>query len=266
MVIRNYSPAEHYRFYTGSDKDFVGAPYDFSGVGLGSSSHWATLVSDNTFLSAVHYAPGVGENITFWDTNLTTGPKYTYKVTGGARIGTTDLWVGWFDSSVTVDDSIARYPVAMLSTGYDYLDLELYVYGKDQRVGRNVIDMLYMITVGSSTGLTAWYDYDNNDTPSVGGDEAYLQSGDSGGPSFTLVNSSLSLVGLHWAITGSPAYSIDTFVPEYYDEINTVLAGRGQSLSAISFSAPTPVPEPGLFWYSVIIAGFLWFKRQHKLF
>jgi hypothetical protein len=63
-----------------------------------------------------------------------------------------------------------------------------------------------------------------------------------------------------------PAYSIDTFVPEYYDEINTVLTGRGQSLTAISFSAPTPVPEPSLFWYSLIIAGIIRFKRQHKLF
>jgi hypothetical protein len=256
MIIRNYTPARNDRFYVGSDKNFVGQLYDFSGVGYSSSSHWATLVTDNCFISAYHYHPGTGETVTFRGTNVLTEPSFTYTVTGGTRIGGTDLWVGWFDKSVTVNSSIARYPVEMLPTANDYKGLILYNYGVSQRVGRNVLDDLYIASDGTSTGATAWYDYDNNDIPSVGGDETYLQGGDSGAPSFAVVNSNLALIGTHWAITSTPLYSVDTFVPEYYNDINAVVALRGQSVMA--------VPEPSIFWYLPLISGFLWLQRRRR--
>ncbi len=258
LMIRNYSAAQHYRFYVGNDKNFVGEPYDFSGVGYSNAGHWATLVSNNYFISATHYHPDAGETVTFWATNDLAGPSYTYTVTGGSRIGTTDLWVGRFDTAV--DSSIARYPVAMLPSASDYMDLVLYNYGANQLVGRNVLEDMGSITVSPSTGEAAWYDYDNNDSPSVGGDETFLQAGDSGAPSFTILNSDLSLIGVHWAIAtypgGSPYGSIDTFVPEYYDDVNKVLATGGQALSA--------VPEPSEYWYAMIISCSLWLARRRR--
>jgi hypothetical protein len=257
-MIRDYNAAQHYRFYGGSDKNFVGEPYDFSGVGYSNAGHWATLVSNNYFISATHYHPGTGETVTFWATNDLTGPSYTYTVAGGSRIGTTDLWVGRFDT--TVDSSIARYPLAMEPSASDYIDLVLYNYGLNQRVGRNVLEDLGSITVSPSTGVAAWYDYDNNDSPSVGGDETFLQAGDSGAPSFTILNSELSLIGVHWAVStyldGSPYGSIDTFVPEYYDDVNAVLATGGQTLTA--------VPEPSAYWYALIIACSLGLSRRRR--
>ena len=257
LMIRDYDAAQHYRFYDGSDKNFVGEPYDFSGVGYSNEGHWATLVSNNYFISATHYHPYAGETVTFWATNDLTGPSYTYTVTGGTRIGMTDLWVGKFDTMA--DASIARYPVAMLPSASDFIDLVLYNYGADQRVGRNVLEMLGKDRVDPSSGIVAWYDYDNNDSPSVGGDETFLQVGDSGAPSFTVIDSQLSLVGVHWAIYtygGTPAGSTDTFVPEYYDEVNAVLKTGGQALSA--------VPEPDTYWYALIISSSLWFRRRNR--
>lgn len=254
MIIRSYLPAQHDRFYSGADKDFVGDPFNFSGVGSGSSGHWATLVSDNYFLSADHYHPSTGEQVTFRSTNLLSGPSYTYAVTGGTRIGTTDLWVGWFDSSVIVNSSIARYPVALFPGADDYLGLELYNYGLSNRVGRNVLEDLGIIEIGVSTGVVDWYDYDNNDVPSVGGDETYLQSGDSGAPSFSVVGSDLALIGIHWGMATHPAGSVDTFVPQYYDEVNAVLASRAQELM--------PVPEPDIFWYLLVIMIFFRLRRR----
>lgn len=254
LMIRDYNAAEHYRFYSGSDKNFIGESFDFSGVGYSNDGHWATLVSNSYFISASHYHPGAGERVTFWSTNDLTGPSYTYTVAGGTRIGMTDLWVGRFDT--VVDSSIARYPVAMLPTANDYIDRVLYNYGVDQRVGRNVLELLGTAYADPSTGVVAWYDYDNNDSPSVGGDETYLQAGDSGAPSFTVFNSELSLIGVHWAIYKSPVGSIDTFIPEYYDEVNAVLKTGKQSLTA--------VPEPGTYWYALIISCGLWFKRRSR--
>lgn len=254
MKVRSYTPVIHDRFYSGVNKAFIGAAYDFSGVGISSSGHWATLVSKNSFISAYHAHPGTGETVTFQPSNVrTTG--YQYTITGGTRIGTTDLWVGWFDNAVTVDSSIERYPVLVLPAADNYYGLELYNYGMSDRVGRNVLEALGLLTLNQSTGVVAWYDYDNNDDPSVGGDETLLQAGDSGAPSFAVVNSSLVLVGTHWAVASNPAGSFDTFIPEYYDEVNSVLAGRGQSMISMS------VPEPTLLLYFLVSLIALRFYR-----
>jgi len=230
MIVRDYASARNYRFYDGGGSNFVGNSYDFSGVGLGSAGRWATLISDNCFLSANHLHPAVGEKVTFWSTNRLTGPSFSYTVTGGVRIGATDLWVGWFDKSVTVDLSIKRYPIPLMPFLKRYLGLELYNYGMRHRVGRNVLEVITSYSYGGSEGITGWYDYDNNDIPSVGGDETWLRVGDSGAPSFAVFNSRLTLIGIHWSVTHNPSNSIDTFVPEYFDEINQVLAKRGQGL------------------------------------
>ncbi|AOS84921.1 hypothetical protein BIU88_12750 [Chlorobaculum limnaeum] len=263
MTIRNYSAARHYRFYTGSDKNFIGTLYDFSGVGYSSDGRWATLVSDNYFISAYHYHPELAKTVTFNATNKSGEIPYTYTVAGGTRIGTTDLWIGWF--STAVDSSIERYPVLTLSDNEDYNGLVLFNYGATNRVGKNVVESICSSYCGGSTGFVAEYDYDNNDAPSVGGDETYLITGDSGAPSFTVVNSSLSLLGIHWSHTHSTAVegasSYDSFVPEYVDEINTVLAEKTQSLQL-----SVPVPEPNVIWYLMIIAGALILQRhRHAL-
>lgn len=260
MTIRNYSAARHYRFYTGSDKNFIGTLYDFSGVGYSSSGSWATLVSDNYFISAAHLHPGTGQTVTFYTTNDRTGTSYTYTVAGGTKIGSTDLWIGWFDT--TVNQSIERYPILTLPDNNDYVGLELYNYGKQDIVGRNVVESLFSSSCGGSTGLVAKYDYDNHDALSVGGDETYIMTGDSGAPSFTVFNSNLTLIGIHWSHTSSVAVegasSYDTFVPEYFDEVNAVMAAKSQTLMA--------VPEPNMIWYFMVIAGALLLqKRRYAL-
>jgi hypothetical protein len=231
MIVRDYRPVRHDRFYSGSDKSFVGAAFNFSGVGISSSGHWATLVADNGFLSAFHRHPAVGETVTFWATNDHTGPGFTYTVTGGKRVGRTDIWVGWFEKPV--DISISRYPVLVLRAIKSYIGLRLFNYGMIHRVGQNVLDGLAWFKYGGSTELSLLYDYDNNDDPSVGGDETWLMGGDSGAPSFAVFNSELALIGIHCAITSRTANSIDSFVPVYFDEINKVLARRGQSLTRV---------------------------------
>lgn len=230
MTIRYHSAERHDRFYQGTNKEFVGESLDFSGVGIGKSGYWATLVSDNCFLSSNHRHPCEGDTVTFWVTNDQSGASFCYTVTGGVRIGMTDLWIGWFDNSVKVDASICRYPIPVLPALTNYFGLVLYNYGVDHRVGRNVLDRFGVKTVGRSTGVVIWYDYDFNDFPFVGGDETFLVSGDSGGPSFSVFNSRLVLLGIHWASTNNPTGSLDTFIPEYIVSINKVLSTRNQAL------------------------------------
>lgn len=258
-VIRNFQPAVHDRFYSGIDKAFVGDPYDFSGVGFSSSQRWATLISDCYFISATHYHAGDGESVTFWETNDSSGPSHTYTVAGGQQVSGTDLWVGWLDSAV--DASIARYSILGLPAYADYLGLSLFNYGLTHRVGRNVLDALSTETIGGSTGDVLWFDYDNDDTPSVGGDETFVQVGDSGAPSFTVHDGELTVLGIHWAITDDfPATnegesSVDTFVPSYIASLNAVLADKSQSVKV--------VPEPSAAMFVLIGAtGMAWRFRR----
>lgn len=238
MVIRNFQSQLHERFYAGNDKAFIGDPYDFSGVGSGSG--WATLISDCFFISATHSHPAIGSSVIFWETNSLSDPTHTYTVAGGQQIGNTDLWVGWFASAV--DASIARYPVLDLPAAEDYYTFPQFNYGVNNRVGRNVSDDFGLLTAGPSTGLVFESDYDSSDTPSVGGDETFLQGGDSGAPSFGVAGGGLALVGIHWAIsdefpgTDEGEVFVDSAVPAYIDEINAVLDDKGQSLAL--------VPEP----------------------
>lgn len=246
MVVRSYQPLRHDRFYTGMDKAFVGNPYDFSGVGF-TGTHWATLISDSYFISATHFHAAINASVTFWEANDQSGPSHTYTVAGGQQIGGTDLWVGRLNTAA-VHPSIARYSVLDLPTAAEYLGLTLYNYGLTHRVGRNVSDALVpSVTVGPSTGDTMWYDYNNIDTPSVGGDETFVQVGDSGAPSFTVFDGKITALGIHWAITDSfpgtneGEYSIDTFVPSYITALNAVLNPQGQSVSVV------PEPSAALF-------------------
>lgn len=257
MVIRNHQPLSHNRF--ANNNAFIGNPYDFSGVGF-TGTHWATLISDSYFISATHFHAAINDTVTFWETNDQSGPSHSYTVAGGQQIGGTDLWVGWLNSAV--DSSIARYSVLDLPTAPEYLGLTLYNYGLTHRVGRNVSDFLFSTTVGPSTGDTMWFDYDNIDTPSVGGDETFLQVGDSGAPSFTVYGGQLTALGIHWAVTNNVPltnegeYSIDTFVPSYITALNAVLNPQGQSVSV--------VPEPSAALFIFIGATALALRHRRR--
>jgi hypothetical protein len=231
MIIREFEAPRHERYYIGMDKAFIGDPYDFSGIG-GSSASWATLVSDHYFISASHAHPGIGSSVTFFEENDLFGASHTYTVAGGQQIGATDLWVGWF--SLAVDASIARYPILDLPLATDYIGLVNFNYGVNDRVGRNVIEDVDFVGPAFPNQISFFYDYDDADTPSVGGDETFLQGGDSGGPSFVIWAGMLALTGIHAGID-FPLF-VDGAVPAYITQINAILDDQGQQL--------TLVPEP----------------------
>ena len=256
MTIRAYSPALHDRFYSGSNKNFIGAAYNFSGVGFGSAGHWATLLSDNYFITAAHYSPAIDETVTFYSTNSRSGNKFTYTVASLTRITTaggqlTDIMIGRLNTAV--NSSITRYPILELPNESDYLSKILYNYGSQDIIGRNVLDKINVDSYGPSKNKMFWYDYDNADTPSVGGDETLLQLGDSGAPSFIATSSGLALVGVHW-VSDFNYKSGDSFIPAYASNISTILSANGQQLMT--------VPEPSAHWYGLIISGALWFMRR----
>lgn len=240
-----YSPQRHDRFYEGSDKDFVGAALDLSGVARtlrppgatreGQYFNWVTMVSDSHFVSG-HALPYLNAEVTFYkkDSLDLTDPNneaWVGKVVNRTVLPSvsglsTGQLVGNSGYSPTPPSWVRRYPLIKRPELTNYLiysevDPELYVVGKDHkpnltsgyavnvvRVGRNTIDRI--------SGNQIHFSADKIDFPE---DETILASGDSDAPSFTLLPTIGSvLTGIHWTAIGGDA-SISTFVDDIVAEI-----------------------------------------------
>lgn len=242
MTLRLYDETKHDRFYVGDDKAFIGDPHDWSGVGRGT--YWATMISPSFFLSANHWHQDSGSLYFYkYETNDPTEvpQEHEYQIATGQQIADTDLWLGKLSAPQT---DVATYPILFKSDfESDYDNMEIYTFGlsdktptrRNVRLGRNNIDL-----VQDDPPWISEFVYDD---PGLGADESYLQSGDSGAPSFVIFDGSPALVGIHWGIDEDPDidYSYDTFVPAYITEINAAMATlNGGSLD----EQVTVVPEP----------------------
>jgi hypothetical protein len=147
------------------------------------------------------------------------------------------------------------YPILWGATLDDYMGTLCYNVGQPFRVGRNVVEDFGWGTDGASTGFAMAYDYDNNDVPTVGGAETYLQGGDSGGPSFGVAYGFLGLTGIHWAHDWpAQVWSYDTFVPFYVPEL---AAKMDEPLFLL------PIPEPATATLLLGACLVLLCRRRH---
>lgn len=249
--------ARNDRFYTGADKNFIGQPYDWSGVGLSSGGSWATMISPTYFVSANHDHPAPGSTVTFYTGNSFGSTSFTYTVDNfyyqTSELGNgSDLCLERF--TTPVDASIAKYSVLSLPSDAAYVGVTNWTYGYPYRVGKNNIDAIDDLDlVSDGYGITRVMYYTYNATGGQGPDEAYLEPGDSGGPSFAVVNNSLSLVGIHFVNSGpvsDKAVSGDSFVPFYVNQLDAQMTG-GQQVATVAPQAAT-WKGPGGGSYSLV--------------
>lgn len=244
LLVRGYDANLHDRFNNSSQ--FIGNPYDWSGVARSSGGQWATMVSANYFLSAAHFAPNIGDTLTIYGSNSTSGPQQVVNIVGGQQIAGSDVWLGRIDTAT----NFATYSVIAPT---DLTGQTAYLLGvasgfpteAQMRFGRNTVEAFFPNFsdpgLGSTVGDIYIYDYDTP-TGGVGPDEAMVQGGDSGAPSFLIVNNRPAILGFHWfQYTGdfgdAAAGSGDTAIPGYISAINQAMVG--QQLSIVI------VPEPG---------------------
>jgi hypothetical protein len=87
-----------------------------------------------------------------------------------------------------------------------------------------------------------------------GANEAYLEGGDSGGPSFAIANGSLALLGTHFVDDGpvfDGALSGDSFIPFYVNQLDANMVGEQVTLAVV----PEPVTMVTLFIGLAGLAG-----------
>jgi hypothetical protein len=277
-----------------STLDFSGVGWRLPGIfGAGGSAGWNIAMIDSIhFVGAWHVAVGgnlnIGDTVNFrpaGTSSLLTRTVANLQNVPNADGSTSDVLLGTLNASFAAGSGIAAYPLTPTAT-YPQV---LYPYGRQSEVGQNNVS-------GTQSGINfpidsnpahnevldaLLYDYDQppNQTPpgygnpdsrpsTVGNNEAHLNSGDSGGPTFVLIGGQLQLVGTHAAVlsygdigynytTNPPppgfddnAYSADSYLPDY----------------AATIALMTAVPEPSSLTFGVLAAagGLTGFIRSRR--
>ena len=218
MIVDQYDPLRHERFAGGgrrfiASRAVAGIPLHLSGVARAANGFWATMISDTHFVSVNHAQPA--GRIVFYHTNDVRGPTTERTVTDGVQIEDTDIWIGRLNSPID-PSRVTVYPIAKDG---DYVGQIVYHVGRGPRygvhyttsfrVGRNKIsgiELRAMVDEGRTDSLIYFDDSregDLSNSKQQAGlewipDETYLQSGDSGGPSFIrAADGTWILVGVH---------------------------------------------------------------------
>lgn len=257
LQVNGYNPSSNDRFISGtygtssplSNPGFVGASYDWSGVGWQSDlvSRSVALVSPQHFISANHYKIPAGSNVTFYNRDgqlksYTVQSYSTFTSTDSYGTHTADLALGWLSAPVQQSDKVSYYPVLGADDADWYYGRDAFLYGWNARAGVTSIDGLSLAATSQAyTDLTVCWKYDYHTGPGYEG-EAGGEGGDSGSPSFLPWNGGLTVLGSHFAISTPPEDGWSTYdgsVQWYVDDINMAMAPSGYQLDVIS-----PVPEP----------------------
>lgn len=299
IVTANYSAATNDRF--ADDPSFIGAAYDWSGVGRGSGGHWATLLGDNYFISAVHFHPSTGQTITFKDGNNTNDPTFSYTVAGGFAVPGTDLWIGYTD--VAMEPALARYDYtttsagSLAASGLDAVDLFMsgdqvagasggvddHVVGTNQGESWREEGTTAMaapeITLNFSTaaGFDQLVTFENLNVDTSNNftfHESQLQSGDSGSPLFTGDGTDLTLQGIGWAVSAAPNDIPGNFIDgpgpagsssDPFEDRNATyysyIGSYESGLDATIAMVPPPIPEPST-GVLTLLGGLLILRRK----
>ena len=246
LIINDYTSAQNDRFVSGTypsdpqpntSSSFVGAAYDWSGVGWSDSNPTQSfaLLGSQFFLYANHYTPAVGSKIDFTSYNAASNSytvhSYTVQSTSGQLITNADLAIGMFTSPISSSDNVdSKYPILFL--GYDtsasspYRSTQyqnLLLYGWTAVVGSNQFN-----TITKFSGDSGYYYSYLFDSTTAG--RAQLESGDSGSPTFITANGQMYLAGDHYAIvsyTDGSTGGVDSFLALELSYINNYMAQYG---------------------------------------
>lgn len=237
-----------------NDAQFIGKDFDWSGVGLADDGRWLTMVSENVFLSAHHYFPANGSDVTFYSSNDASGGSVTRSIQSSQRIGSSDLRIGTLNAGLGAGFSFYNFAtgnIASLDSGAystrftssPYYLADAYLLGRSpsafavsqgMAIGRNRLDQWFDAVTGSGTTDDALASrVDASGEANYLPNEAYLQEGDSGAP--LMVETSpgeLTIVGINWFIASGNGsnYNGASYVGNYDVEIQ-------------NFIDANPVPE-----------------------
>lgn len=250
---------------------FFLAGLDLSGIGWrDGSSFGGALVSPQHFLTAAHVAPAAGATLNFVNTS---GALKSYTVHGTQIIQhpngqNTDLVVVRLTAPIPAADQVAFYATLIFPAAVDYLGLDLVMFGAGQRAGINTIAAVQeadLLPFGSGNGLADNFITLTTYDPITG--SAQGQGGDSGSPTFALVNGQLALLAVNSAIgtlEDDTPFTVGIGVPFYAAALNNVLQLDGYSLGALVLSSPIPEPGAAATGMAFVTLAFAALRRRRR--
>jgi autotransporter-associated beta strand protein len=225
LTINSGSAAGNNRFASGfpnapvanTSPSFIGAGYDWSGVGWADydPSRGFALLGPDQVLVANHFSPGLAETLSF---SPSTGGTISVTIASlqGTHVGlTNDLAVGTLTTPIPASANVCYYPI--LFQGYSpsaYVGDTVLMYGNGPQrspwIGSSTIAAAGQLLTdeappyGPDYSQYVYYAY-NTSTPN----QAIVQGGDSGSPTFIVYGGQLYLAGAHYL--QFPQGSLDTF-------------------------------------------------------
>ena len=265
----------------------LASSFSLSGVGRTTvDGRWATLISDNAFLTAAHRPPTAGSTIAFYPDNDPTATPFTANVVaGGSRVGSTDLYVGYLDK--IVDSSIQRYDFATTEISRSVLpDGRIFIHQDTifqndlgfivgiSATGRNQVEIDQSVGLNRITGYaenvefqsntdndTFIYEYDSTGDPFYETNEALVRGGDSGAPNFIIdEDDNVLLLGVNsFRLDGEPIDVVDPSSGEIIGSSQFLSSGvtytgnQAAGINRLITASPTvsSVPEPS----SIVVVG-----------
>jgi hypothetical protein len=277
LVVRTPNAAQQNRFSSGYasapvanlSANFLLAGFDLSGIGWNAANpgQSLTLISPQHFVGAAHFSIGSGGIVDFESND---GVKRSYVVESAvvvtnAQGQASDLFVGRLSAPIALEDHINFLSITSLPEARQ-IGSTAYLYGNSARIGTGTIGGFQNFgedpgTTG--TGLNPTRTFSTTYRPFGGGNDAHVEGGDSGSPTFIIESGRLALAGVHSAL-GSVSVgnlttytSFDSSVPFYQTQVNAILAADGYQL--------TVVPEPQTI--ALLLAAGLGFAlaRRNRL-
>jgi len=249
LDIDDYSSATNDRF--ANDNSFVADAFDLSGVGRSSDGRWATLLSENVFISANHFHPSTSSTVTFFETNDPNGPSLTLGVEKGQQIGSSDIWLGVLESPVSSGYTFYDYATEDISDSIQfalspYAGENSYMVGQSPSsfgnstnvaVGRNILDDWFSnTTVESTTDDAVAATNDSSGDPNYVQYETLAVNFDSGAPLMVDLDGDgtgpLTLVGANWFVATDGSLTGMSYTGNHDEEIQSYIEANA-------------IPEPG---------------------
>ncbi|MEM6911229.1 MAG: hypothetical protein AAF555_06555 [Verrucomicrobiota bacterium] len=268
LLVRSYDMERHARFASGypdaplanGSEAFLLAGHDLSGVGWNAAnpSQSVALLSPQHFVGANHFRIGIGATVHFLTPEglLTSETVNAITHIKNGEGENTDLYIGHLLQPV---EGATPFAVTNL-TELQLVGETAYLYGKTARVGTSTITAFQdfgadPLTSGAGIQETRTFTTSYNSLGGAG-DDARLESGDSGSPTFVIQEGQLALAGTHTAIleSGNLTTSYDSSVGSYLDQIQATLALDGYSL--------TVIPEPSTSL--LLLSGLLPLLRRRR--
>lgn len=215
-----------------SSPDFIMQGSDLSGIGWfgqvasnpNTIGRALTLVTRRHVLYPVHWSLAPNHRVQFINSEGTVFSYTVQSVNPLTRSSGAPADLGIATLNVEVDQSITPLRIGS-RTGLDYRSMTLHVYGKTGRVGTNRLSSFW----DPSWDLGTWQ-FTSTATAPAG--TAVSESGDSGSPTFVVVDGEPIVVGVRWLST------VDSWVPAFADQLNAVARLTGQEIRVYGTSDP----------------------------